>query len=282
MGVGDLDLRFLHGAGALGGEDPCPVRGATVVEVHPREGEDVPDGGVDQPHRPADPREHPDGGPLGGRAWLRGDVADRRPVEERFLGEGAGPRQAERREESLPHGCVPDPVRDDLDDAPEDRVPGVAVGHRGAEGVRLLEGGAGRDVALEAVVAASVVLEVVAVDAAGMGEEVSGGDGGAHVRVGDPEVGQVGPDRLVEGDETLVHEGHEDRRRPRLPHRADLEHGVGGDLHAGLEVDDARGRLGDVAVVEDPHGGAGDLVLATERLEAGAELLGVDGRRHQQ
>ena len=82
-----------------------------------------------------------------------------------------------------------------------------------------------------------------------------------HVEVGDGEVGEVGPHGGVDVEEPLVDELHDDRGRPHLALRPDLEDRVGRRLDAGTQVGEPGRCGGHLTVVEHTDGGARDVVL---------------------
>lgn len=88
----------------------------------------------------------------------------RRAVQQCFLGQSAGGGEAEWLEQLLAQYGIPALAGQHLDQPAEDGVSGVAVGHRCAERMVLLQPCTGGDVFLHAVIATAGVQEQVAVD----------------------------------------------------------------------------------------------------------------------
>ena len=275
VGVGHLDLRHPHLLGALGGQDARAVRRHAVSQVQLREGQRLPCGGVDQAGRSGRAEDPPDGSDLQLLAgW--GHVARGGAVQQRLLGQRARTGQAERRKQPLAEHGIPRRTTQDLDQPAQHDVAGVAVGHRRAERVVLLEVRARGDVLLHAVVTTAGVEEEVAVDATGVSQQVPGRHGLGHVDVGDLELGQVLDHRLVEVEQALVDELHDQGRGPHLGDRPDLEQRVGRCLDLSADVEDAVRRVRHLAVGEDRQARAGHAVLVGEQREPLLPVLDVD------
>ena len=170
--------------------------------------------------------------------------------------------QAERSEQPVAQRGLVDRVPDDLYQPAEDRVSAVAVAPDLAGLADLRQVGDLRDVALQRVVAATGVDEDVAVEAAGVGEQVADRDGVAGVLVADVEVGKVAAHRLVEVDEALVGEHQHQGGGVELADGAREEQGVGGDGRAGADAEHAGGDFGDGVAVENGELGSGTLWLS--------------------
>ena len=107
-----------------------------------------------------------------------------------------------------------------------------------------------------------------------MRQEVAHRDRTRHLRVGDPEPGQELDDRLVELEDALVDELHDERRGPDLRDRADLEDRVRGDVDTRRRAQHARADRGDLAVAQDPERRARDAVPREELAEPVREVGG--------
>nr|WP_234359259.1 hypothetical protein [Plantactinospora sp. BC1] len=191
--------------------------------------------------------------------------------------------QPERGRDPVPEGGVPGAAGELLDHPPGEYEAGVAVGPGGAERVVLGHLAEERDVLLQAVVAATGVGEDVAVDPAGVREQVPHGHPLGHLRIGQPQLRQDGADRSVEIEPALVDQLHHHGRRPHLGDRADLEHRVGGHLDPGLHVQHAVRRLGQfvraiLAQPQDSEYGTGDAMPLGEYGQPALPVPGVDRR----
>jgi hypothetical protein len=83
--------------------------------------------------------------------------------------------------------------------------------------------------------------------------------------VGEVEVRQVGDDGLVDVEQPLVGQLHDQGGGPSLGDRADLEHRVGGRLDLGRMAEDAGREVEHFAVAVNADGCPGNLVLGDQR-----------------
>jgi hypothetical protein len=197
-------------------------------------------------------------------------------MQDRLLREQPRVGEAQGIEQPLAHHLVPHLAGEDLHDPADDGVPRVAVGHRGAQLVGLFQLDARVHVALQTVVAAARVLEVIAVDAAGVTEEMAEGNAFGDGGIGNPEIREVGPNRRVQVDQSFVHELHEDGGGPHLALRADLEDRVGRGLDARVQIDHAGGDLDDLPIVEESERRSRHLVLGQELAQPRPQMLRVE------
>jgi hypothetical protein len=93
------------------------------------------------------------------------------------------------------------------------------------------------------------------------------------VRVGQPQVRQVGPDRHVEVELPLLDEPHCQRRGEGLGDRADLEERLFGHRERVLHAGDAQARDALLPAVEYPHRDTRDLQLQHQVGNATFQLL---------
>ena len=128
------------------------------------------------------------------------------------------------------------------------------------------------------VAVAQVVRGVVRrVDPAGVGEQLANRHRSRRLVVGQPEVGQVTANRLVQVEFTGVDHGHGQCRDPDLGDGAEQEAGVGGHRSAGVEVGGAGTDADRAVAVEDAEDGARDAVTLNERPEQLVQPVVVDG-----
>jgi hypothetical protein len=104
--------------------------------------------------------------------------------------------------------------------------------------------------------------EDVALEAGGVVEQVTGRDDRGGRLVGDAELGEVGADRHVEVDQSLVDQLHHQRARPELGDRPDLEHRVGRGFDARGQVQQAGGAVDHLTVEQHGPRGSRHGVLA--------------------
>ncbi len=180
------------------------------------------------------------------------------------LGQGPGVGEAERLADALAQHVVPALAGQLLQHAPGDAEAGVAVGLGDAQGMVLGQVGAGFDVLLHAVVAAPGVEEQVAVDAAGVGEQMPDRHLLGDLGVGHLELGQHFKHRRVEGEPALLDLLHDQGGGVDLGDRADLEERVGGDVDAGGLVQGAGGELVQFSLVQVRQRRARHLVLGDQ------------------
>ena len=237
------DLGLLHGVDRCRAEHPGAIGGEAVGQVEPGQLHDVAGGpvggGAGRPVRSGQEGDRRDPEP----AIAVGNVANGGAVVGHLVGErlqrlGPDGRGQEPLERIVP-GHAPEP----LDDAPGHDEAGIAVGEPVAGAVELGQCPAGQHEALDAVVATAGVLEEVAVHAAGVGQELTDGDLGRGFGIAEGELGQVGANGLVEVDEPVVDELHDQAGRPDLRDRTDLEHRIRCRLDPGVETHHARGAL---------------------------------------
>jgi hypothetical protein len=245
--VRERGLRLLHLGGGGLAEDPGADLRASAGQVHPGEGEHVPDARGDQARGAGRSAQGPHLRRLRLATALR-DVADRAAKQQRLLRQRDGVIQPEGLEQTLPQCGVPDLPGQLFDDPPGDHEPRVAVGPRGPERMGLRCLAQSGDEPLQAVVAAARVGEQVTVDAAGVGEQVPHGHllGGPAIR--ERELGQHVADRGIQVEPALLDQLHHQRGGEHLGDRADLEQRVGGRLDAGRLAEDAVRRLDPVVV----------------------------------
>ena len=200
-------------------------------------------------------------------------------VEDRVVGERHRCPRCQWGEQHRAHGVVPPFASDPLDDTSEQRVAGVAVRPCLAELVEPRNDRRGLgDIAGQAVVAASGIAEDVAVQPAGVVEQVRQRES----RVGDrPTVERVTAigsaehrdQRLVEGESAIGDEAADSVAVWKLADRADLEQRVAGSGHCGPGVEDAVGGDDPGVGRVDADDGAGD----AEAPAAVGELVGRRG-----
>ena len=243
-------MLLCHRAGARGREHPRAVRGESAREMHAGEREHVADARGDHarpaPSTAASIQVVVGTGSSPG-SWtcptaVRCSNASSGSVTVPSSPSGSIRRSRSARSHVSAGEVLHDPAGED--------VPGVAVGERRAERMVLYDVLHARDVALDALVAPPGVGEDVAVDPARVGEEVTRRDLLRDGRVRHPEVGQHLRDRGVEVERALVDELHDERRRPDLRDRADLEQRIRRHRHVRGRAENTGGRLGDRPVVE--------------------------------
>ncbi|GAA3158941.1 hypothetical protein GCM10020001_098740 [Nonomuraea salmonea] len=110
------------------------------------------------------------------------------------------------------------------------------------------------DEPLDGVVVATGLDEVVPVDAAGVGEQVAGGQVLGGGLVAQPEPGQVVANRTIEIQCSVIDQLLDQCRRPDLRDRADLEHRIGRGLDLGTQTQHPRSLVPNL-----PIGQYGDL-----------------------
>jgi hypothetical protein len=125
--------------------------------------------------------------------------------------------------------------------------------------------GAGRHVPGHSVIAAAGVVEQVAVDPAGVAEQVPDPDLLGRAGSAQAELGQCVGQRVVQPHQALLGKLEDQAGRPQLGDGPDLEHRCRGDRHARLAVQHARRRGSDFLAVEYRERGARDLVRGGDR-----------------
>src|ERR1700722_11509557 len=225
------------------------------------------------PARPERPRQLADRGE--NRLITAGvDVPGGGAEQQRLLRQRHRVLEPERCVDPLPQRGVPGQPGQLLDHPAGQREAGAAVRPGGAERVVLLDVGHQADVLLHAVVAAAGVGEHVAVDTAGVVEQVPHGDGLGGLAVVELKLRQHLGDRRVEVELALVDQLHGQGRGPYLGHGADLEEGIGGRLDLRGCVRVAVGGLDDLvgaavgAQPQDAERRARDLVPLGEHRQA--------------
>ncbi len=161
-----------------------------------------------------------------------------------------------------------------LNDHPEDVIVVVEILvalSRGGDGPGLAEGAnAFLDRGVGARIPAGVSLLT---QAAGLMQELSDGDLGSRVGIGQGEPGEVGLHGRTEIDGALLRELHDGQRGERLGDRRDIELGVGGHglTGASLPIAAEKQRL---VTLHDTHDQAGQPVGAHLGLEVGVQAAG--------
>ncbi len=276
--VGHLDLAVQHRLDDRRRQHPRPVRRRTPVHEQPGEPGDIGRRRADPAVRAGRAGQHVPQR-RGHRLLARvGHVPHGGPEAQHLLRQGHGVLQPERAGQQFPERFVPRAAGHDLDDSAEDVVRGAGVGDRRPGRVGESDRPRPLDVAGQAVVPAAGVVDVVALDAAGVVEELTRRDGPARLLVGDRELGQDVDHRGVEVQLSGLREQHHHRGGVALADGADLEHGVGGHGDAGLRVQDAGGQFVDLTVGEHGQGGAVDAVGGEQFVESGLPADGVEGR----
>jgi hypothetical protein len=123
-----------------------------------------------------------------------------------------------------------------LEEAARHPEAGVAEAVRLLGGMDLAESGEGGHVSLQGVVVPAGVDEMVALDAAGVGDEVLEGDLDRGAGVGHRELLELRAHRFVERHEPGRLRLQQQRRGVQLAERSELEERVGRDLDAGGRV----------------------------------------------
>src|SRR6202034_935591 len=199
---GNLGALNLHVFGGGLAEQPGAVGRNAPVEVQPGERQHALDIRRDQAGGPDAPRQPPDRYRLVlARAFA---VPGGDPVPDRLLGQGDGLGEAERPDQALAQGRIPYPAVEHLDDPPEQDEPAVAVRVRRARREDLCGPAELADVAFDALVPAASIGEDVAVDAAGVREQVADRDLFAGVLAADADAGQDRRNGGIQRHGTLV------------------------------------------------------------------------------
>jgi len=99
--------------------------------------------------------------------------------------------------------------------------------------------------------------EDVAVDPAGVGEQVRHRDPITEIRGAEPHAGQRLGDGRVQGQQALVDQLHDHRGGPQLGDRPDLEQGAGADPYPGGVIEQPRGGQDLLPSGPDPEYGSG-------------------------
>lgn len=276
--VGHLDLAPEHRLDGLGREHLAPVRRSAAVDEEPGEPRDVARRGTDPAVRTRRAGQHvPQRS--GDRVLARlAHVSHRRTEPEHLLGQRHRVREAERDTEHLLERLVPGPPRHHLDDPAENVVRGAGVRHRRAGRVGQAHVPDALHIARQAVVAATGVTHEVALDTAGVVEQLPGRDGLRGLRVGDGEVRQDACDRRVQVQLSGVGEQHHEGGGVALADRADLEHRVRGHRHPGPGVQHTAREFVDRAVGDHGQGGARHMMRRQELVEPRLPAGGVECR----